>query len=183
MQVLRKISQNCLNIIKKWEGLYLDAYLNSVEIWSIGYGITEYSDGKKVKQGDEISIQQARKFLQYKVDKVTDEVNQLIRVSLTQNQFDALVSFCYNVGITTFKYSTLLEKLNQGDYQSAANEFPKWNKVMVNGVKTILPSLVERRDNEKNLFLSNNFTSNNELSYLAGLGLFDPMAVSLKPLH
>ncbi|NEP75170.1 MULTISPECIES: lysozyme [Okeania] len=181
MQALLTRSQNCLNLIKKWEGLSLDAYLNSVEIWSIGYGTTEYPDGKKVKQGDEISIEQARKFLQDKVDRVADEVNQLIRVSLTQNQFDALISFCYNVGIGTFKYSTLVEKLNQGDYQGAANELPKWNKVMVNGVKTILPSLVDRRDDEKNLFLSNNFISNNELSYLAGLGLFDPMAVLLKP--
>ena len=181
MQVLLTISQNCLNLIRKWEGLYLDAYLNSVGIWSIGYGTTEYPDGKKVKQGDDISIQQARKFLQYKVDRVADEVNQLIRVALTQNQFDALVSFCYNVGITEFKYSSLLEKLNQGDYQSAAHEFSRWNKVMVNEVKIILPDLVNRRDDEKNLFLSNNFISNNELSYLAGLGLFDPMAVFLKP--
>ena len=182
MQVLLKTSQNCLSLIKKWEGLYLDAYLNPVGIWTIGYGTTEYPDGKKVKQGDKINTEQAEYFLKYKVDILADEVNKLVRIELTQKQFDALVSFCYNVGVGTLKYSTLLEKLDQGDYQGAANEFPKWNKVIVNGVTTILPGLVDRRDDEKNLFLSNDFISKNELSFLAGLGLFDPMAVLLKPL-
>ncbi len=152
MEALLTISPNCLKLIKKWEGLYLDAYLNSVGIWTIGYGTTEYSDSKKVKQGDKVSIQQAKKFLQDKVDQVADEVNQLVKVALTQNQFDAVVSFCYNVGIGAFKDSILLKKLNQRDYQGAANEFLKWNEGMVNGVKKMLPYLVNRRDDEKHLF-------------------------------
>lgn len=172
MQVLLKESQNSLELIKKWEGFDFNAYLNPVGIWAIGYGTTEYPDGKIVKQGDKINIDQAEYFLKYKADILGDEVNKLVRVDLTQNQFDALVSFCYNVGIGTLKYSTLLEKLNQEDYQGAANEFPKWNKFMVNGVKTILPGLVDRRDDEKNLFLSHDLIGNNELLYLAGLGLF-----------
>ncbi len=164
MQTLLTISPNCLKLIKKWQGLYLDAYLDQVGIWTIGYGTTEYPDGKKVKQGDKISIQQAKHFLKDQVDQVADQVNQLVRIALTQNQFDALVSFCYNVGNGAFKDSILLKKLNQRDYQGAANELIKWNEGMVNGVKKILPALVDRRDDEKHLFLSNDFRGNNELS-------------------
>ncbi len=125
MEALLTISPNCLKLIKKWEGFYLDAYLNSLGIWTISYGTTKYPDGKKVKQGDKVSIQQAKKFLQDKVDRVADEVNQLVKVPLTQNQFDAVVSFCYNVGIGAFKDSIVLKKLNQRDYQGTENEFLK----------------------------------------------------------
>ncbi len=75
MKALLTISPNCLKLIKKWEGLYLDAYLNPVRIWTIGYSTTEYPDGKIVKQGDKVSIQQGKKFLQNKVDLVADEVS------------------------------------------------------------------------------------------------------------
>ncbi|NES05217.1 MAG: lysozyme [Okeania sp. SIO2F4] len=103
----------------------LSAPSNSLGIWTIGYGTTKYPDGKKVKQGDKVSIQQAKKFLQDKVDRVADEVKQLVKVPLTQNQFDAVVSFCYNVGIGAFKDSIVLKKLNQRDYQGTENEFLK----------------------------------------------------------
>ena len=78
-------------------------------------------------------------------------VNTLIPITrLTQNQFDALVSFSFNVGLGNLQASTLRQKLNRGDYEGAGNEFPKWRKA---GGK-VLPGLVRRRADEKNLFMS-----------------------------
>ncbi|GGA41601.1 glycoside hydrolase family protein [Okeania sp. KiyG1] len=147
-----EISQNCLNLIKKWEGLYLDAYLDPVGIPTIGYGTIRYPNGKKVQLGERITERNAEFYLKYQCDKVAEIVSRLVKVPLNQNQFDALVSFCYNVGTGAFERSTMLRKLNQGDYQGAANEFPRWVNGVVNGVKQPLPGLVSRRADEQKLF-------------------------------
>ncbi|MDJ0552877.1 MAG: glycoside hydrolase family protein [Microcoleaceae cyanobacterium MO_207.B10] len=159
-----EISQNCLNLIKKWEGLYLNAYLDPVGIPTIGYGTTRYPNGQKVRLGERISERDAEAYLRYECSRVAATISPVIKVPVNQNQFDALVSFSYNVGTGAFQGSTLLRKLNQRDYQGAANEFSRWVNGVVNGVKQPLPGLVSRRADEKRLFL----TSGGEKKPLGG---------------
>lgn len=81
-------------------------------------------------------------------------VNNLVKVPLAQNQFDALVMFVFNVGVGAFAESTLLRKLNAGDYDGAGQEFARWNKITKNGVKVISSGLVNRREKERTLFIA-----------------------------
>ncbi|NES08193.1 MAG: glycoside hydrolase family protein [Okeania sp. SIO2F4] len=148
-----QISQNCLDLIKKWEGLFLNAYLDPVGIPTIGYGTTRYPNGQTVRLGDRISERDAERYLGSECSRIAQAISQLIKVPVNQNQFDALVSFSYNVGTGAFQGSTLLRKLNQGDYQGAANEFRRWVNGVVGGVKVPLPGLVSRRADERRLFL------------------------------
>ena len=147
-----KISNNGINLIKQFEGLSLKPYLDAVNIPTIGYGSTYYRDGKKVTLNDKpISQDEANLLLEHIANKdFGDKINTLVKVELNQNQFDALVSFCYNLGIGNFKSSTLLKKINQADFKGASEEFIKWNKA---GGK-ILDGLTRRRQKEKELFLS-----------------------------
>ncbi|HEY9833159.1 MAG TPA: peptidoglycan-binding protein [Stenomitos sp.] len=148
-----KISPNCLTVIKKWEGFHLDAYSDPVGIPTIGYGTRRYPNGQKVRLGDKITEQEAEAFLKFECDKVAEEVSKLVSgVSLTQNQFDAIVSFSYNVGTGAFADSTLLKKLKANEFSAAANEFERWVKGTKNGVQTKLPGLVDRRKSERSLF-------------------------------
>lgn len=148
-----QISQNCLDLIKKWEKLVLNAYLDPVGIPTIGYGTIRYPNGQAVRLGDRISERNAEEYLSEECRKIALEISQLIKVPVNQNQFDALVSFSYNVGTGAFQGSTLLKKLNQGNYRGAANEFSRWVNAVVNGIKQKLPGLVSRRADEKKLFL------------------------------
>jgi len=149
------------NLIKKWEGLKLKAYKPTPnDVWTIGWGHT-----KGVYQGMEINREMAQHYFEEDVKWAVDAVNREVKVGLNQNQFDALVSFVFNIGETNFKKSTLLKKLNAGDYNGAANEFPKWkyqNKVVLRG-------LVRRRAEEMEVFLnpvdgqpSRNFLAEND---------------------
>lgn len=147
------ISQNSLELIKKWEGLYLDAYLDPVGIPTIGYGTIQYPNGKKVRLGDKITEQQAEAYLKEECEEKSEEVSKLMSgISLNQNQFDALVSFCYNLGTGALAESTLLKKLKANDFVGAALEFERWNKATVNGERVKLPGLTNRRKDERNLF-------------------------------
>ena len=138
-----KISENGLNLIKEFEGLSLKPYLDVVKIPTIGYGNTYYPDGKKVTLNDKpISEIEAIELLSYVAQKdFGDKILQLVKVPLNQNQFDALVSICYNIGMGNFSKSTLLKKINQGDFKGASLEFERWNKS--GGV--VLAGLVKRR--------------------------------------
>ncbi len=151
-EITMKISQNCIDLIKKWEGCKLSAYRCPAGVWTIGYGTTVYPDGRKVQIGDRITDQQAEGFLLYECQEKANAIAQLISVEINQNQFDALVSFAYNVGIGAFKNSTLRRKLNQKDYEGAASEFKRWNKATINGVKQVLKGLTDRRKDEELLF-------------------------------
>jgi len=144
-----KTSQAGVNLIKSFEGCKLTAYQDSAGVWTIGYGHTS-----GVKAGMKITEAQAEAYL--KGDLVTAEnaVNGKVTYRIKQNQFDALVSFTYNVGSGNFGSSTLLKKLNQGDITGAANEFDKWNKA---GGK-VLAGLVRRRAAEKAMFLNGTTT-------------------------
>src|SRR5919199_1809707 len=151
---MMQISKKGLDLIKKFEGLYLTAYLDPAKILTIGYGTIRYPNGKKVQWGDEITEQQAEAYLLDECIKFAQRVERLVRVPLNQNQFDALVSFCYNLGDGALAQSSLLRELNEKNYSGAAAQFPRWNKATVNGVLTVLPGLVTRRGEEKALFES-----------------------------
>lgn len=145
-----QISENGINLIKQFEGCRLTAYQDSVGVWTIGYGWTQPVDGKPVAKGMAITQQKADDLLKQGVVQYESGVSTLVKVQLNQDQFDALVDFAYNLGINALKGSTLLKKINAGDYIGAANEFHKWNKA---GGKE-LAGLTRRRGAEKSLFLS-----------------------------
>ena len=145
-----QISKNGIELIKRFEGLELKAYPDSVGVLTIGYGWTQPVDGKKIVRGMVIDQATADRLLKCGVVQYEQGVNQLVKVKITQGQFDALVSFAYNLGLRSLSTSTLLQKLNAGDKQGAANEFGKW--VNAGGVR--LNGLVRRRAAERELFLS-----------------------------
>ncbi|MHA4830483.1 Lysozyme RrrD [compost metagenome] len=145
-----KTSVNGINLIKQFEGCCLSAYQDYTGIWTIGYGWTQPVTGKTIHKGMVISQSQADELLKQGVMQYEKGVEQSVVVLFTQEQFDALVSFTYNLGINALKGSTLLRKLNSGDYEGAADEFLKWNKA---GGK-ILSGLTRRREAERMLFLS-----------------------------
>jgi lysozyme len=133
-----------IQLIKEWEGWRDKAYLCPAGKWTIGYGHT-----KTAKRGMVISKENGEKLLREDLQVYENAVNRLVTVPLNQNQFDALVSFTYNVGRGAFSQSTLLRYLNNGHYDAAANQFTKW----VNGGGKELPGLVARRETERTLFL------------------------------
>ncbi|AOR64849.1 lysozyme [Pectobacterium wasabiae] len=145
-----QISANGINLIKQFESCELTAYQDVVGVWTIGYGWTQSVDGKPIRRGMTIGAATADRLLKTGVVQYEQAVNQLVRVPVNQNQFDALVSFAYNLGIRSLSTSTLLKKLNAGDYAGAADEFPRWNKA---GGK-VLTGLTRRREAERALFLS-----------------------------
>lgn len=134
-----------IELIQRFEGLELTAYLCPAGVWTIGYGHTG-----DVKEGDRVTRAEATALLQKDLKRFERVVESSIDVSLTQEQFDALVSFTYNLGGGALRKSTLRRILNQGDYQGAAEEFLRWVKA---GGKT-LKGLVRRRAAERELFLS-----------------------------
>ncbi|VVT49241.1 Phage-related lysozyme (muraminidase) [Kosakonia radicincitans] len=145
-----EISNKGIALIKQFEGLRLDAYQDSVGVWTIGYGWTQPVDGKPITKGMVIKPETAERLLKTGLVSYESDVSKLIKVKLTQGQFDALVSFAYNLGMRSLSTSTLLRKLNAGDYRGAADEFPRWNKA---GGK-VLDGLTRRREAEKALFQS-----------------------------
>ena len=147
-----KISQNCLNLIKKWEGFRSEAYLDPVGIPTIGYGTIRYPDGRKVTLGETISEPVAEAFLLQDCEIFARGVTDALTSEINQNQFDALVSFTYNLGVGAFQTSTLCQKINAGKFSEAAGEFDKWVYATVNGVKKKLEGLVKRRRDERTLF-------------------------------
>jgi lysozyme len=144
------VSKNGLEMIKNFEGLSLKPYLDVVKIPTIGYGNTYYPDEKKVTLQDKpITEEKALELLEYVANKdFGSYILKVVKVPLNQNQFDALVSFAYNVGNGNFNSSTLLRFLNQGNYKEASNQLLKWNKSK--GV--VLNGLTRRRKSEKALF-------------------------------
>jgi lysozyme len=149
------ISSACIKIIKEFEGLELNAYLDPVGIPTIGWGTIRYPNGKKVSLGDQVSEAEAEAFLKYECDQVAEDVDAILAnpvVTVGQNQFDALVCFIYNVGVGAFLESTMLRMLRANDFPRAAAEFGRWVKGTVNGAKVTLPGLVTRRQKEQALF-------------------------------
>lgn len=142
-----KLSNIGLALIKSFEGVRLTAYkaVSAEQYYTIGYG--HY--GPDVKKDMKITQTQADAYLKADVARFEKAVNDYVKVPLNQNQFDALVSFTYNCGAGALQRSTLLELLNQGKYEEAADQFDLWNK----SGNTVLAGLVKRRAKEKELFL------------------------------
>jgi len=143
-------SEAGLALIKASEGLETEAYPDpgnheTGEPWTIGYGHT-----RGVRPGDTCSEEQAGVWLREDLGATESAVRHLVDVSLNQGQFDALVSFVFNVGRSAFSGSTLLRLLNAGDEAGAAEQFKRWNR----GADGPLPGLVARRAAERSLFLS-----------------------------
>lgn len=137
------LSQNGVDLIKGFEGLRLNAYQDSVGVWTIGYGHTA-----GVRPGDHITQAQAEAYLRQDTGWAQQAVRDNVKVPLTQGQFDALMSFTFNLGAGALKGSTLLRDLNAGNYAAAQGEFGKW--VHAGGQR--LEGLVRRRAAEAALF-------------------------------
>ncbi|MCM1957928.1 lysozyme [Acinetobacter modestus] len=144
----KSITKTSIDLISSFEGIRLNAYDDGVGVWTIGIGTTTYPDGVKVKKGDKCTLEQAKEYFAHDLKRFEASVNNLVKVPLSQNQFDALVSLVYNIGSGNFGSSTLLKKLNVKDYQGAADQFPRWNKAK----GKVLNGLVRRREAERALF-------------------------------
>ena len=144
-------SVKCLALINTFEGLELHPYLCSAGVATIGIGMTHYPDGKAVTMQDPLITElQANIMLAAVLISYANAVNRYVKVVLTQNQFDALVDFAYNLGNSALLGSTLLKKLNVNDYNGAAEQFLFWTHA--GGV--ISAGLERRRMAERTLFLT-----------------------------
>lgn len=138
------ISEKGINLIKSFEGCKLKAYLCPANVWTIGYGHTN-----GVYKGMTITQEQADKYFLDDIKPIEEYLNSL-NVELTQGQYDALVSFTYNLGLGKLKSSTLLKCVKAKQFKAAAEQFAKW--IYVNN--KVSKGLINRRDKEKDLFLS-----------------------------
>lgn len=146
------INKATIDLVKQFEGLVLKAYVDPAtggEPITIGYGTTIYNGIQKVKMGDKITEPQAEAFLQYDINKFAEKVRKLITKNLNDNQFGALVSFAYNVGLGNLTSSTLLRKVNiNPNDPSIAGEFGRWNKA----AGKVMAGLSRRRFAESSLY-------------------------------
>ena len=134
-----------LEFIKAKEGFRSHPYQDSVGVWTIGYGTT-----KGIHAGTgAVTEAQGEALMWGDINSFHNELVNLVKVPLKQNEYDALMSFIYNLGADNLAKSTLLKKLNAGDYEGAANEFPKW--VFAGG--KVLDGLVTRRTQEQQTFM------------------------------
>jgi lysozyme len=148
--------KNCFDFIKSKEGLKLKSYQDSAGIWTIGYGTIMYEDQTPVKKGDEITQERAEKLIEQEITAKSVKINAaLSSTSINQNQFDALVSFAYNVGTGGLLGSTLLKrvKTNPSD-PSIRDAFLMWNKARVDGKLVAVQGLTNRRKAEADLYFS-----------------------------
>ncbi len=158
-----KPSAACINLIKQFEGFYAAAYLDPVQIPTIGYGTIQYPNGSKVKLGDTCTPDQAEQYLQFEVEQKAKTVESLLKQTpINQGQFDALVSFAYNLGTGALKGSTLLKKVLQNPHDNTiyaydmqagkpvidSCEFLRW----VRAGGKVLNGLVKRRAAEADMY-------------------------------
>ena len=137
------ISQEGLGLIKKFEGCELNSYKCAAGVWTIGYGSTH-----GIEEGMSISKSRAEELLLEDISEFEDHVMNNVKVSLNQNQFDAMVSWTFNLGAGNLKSSTLLKVLNGNDYEDVPEQIKRWNKA---GGK-VLEGLIRRREAEALLF-------------------------------
>lgn len=134
------------SLIQKFTGLRLTAYQDPGGVWTIGYGHT----GPDVTEGRTITQPEADQLLINDLVRFNNGVNALVTIRINQNQFDALVSFSYQLGLGSLQQSTLIRLLNSGNYQAAADQFPRWDRA--GGKETA--GLLARRNAERELFLT-----------------------------
>ncbi|MBE5203421.1 lysozyme [Pectobacterium quasiaquaticum] len=140
------INEAGLSLIKSFEGLKLTKYRDTAGKWTIGYGHLILPN-ENFDNG--ITLQEADSLLQQDLKTAETGVQHYVNVDLNDNQFGALTSFTYNLGVNSLKTSTLLRLLNQGDYTGAADQFPRWDK----DGEQIVAGLLRRREAEQALFL------------------------------
>jgi len=144
-----KLNKAGADLIKSFEGLRLDAYLCSAGKPTVGFGSTFFEDGTPVKLGDKITKERADSLFEKISDSFAAKVKNCIQKDINENQFAALVSFAYNVGIGNLKSSTLLKKVNANPNDpTIMQEFKKWNRASGN----VLAGLTRRREAEANLY-------------------------------
>ena len=145
-----QISEEGLSLIKKFEGCPVDqdgncyAYQDVVGVWTIGFGRT-----KDVKEGDKMTKEEAIYLLQEEMMEYEGYINDLVEVPLEQNQFDALVSWVYNLGSGNLQSSTMLRVLNEGKYEEVPAQIRRWNKAG----GEVYEGLVKRRESEAVMFM------------------------------
>jgi len=146
-----KLNQAGIKLMHDFEGCKLTAYLCPANVATIGYGNTYYEDGKPVKLGDTITQERANELFNMIAEDFAKRVRTLLRVTLNENQFSALVSFAYNAGVANLNKSTLLRKVNANPLDPTIDaEFLKWNKA--NG--QVLAGLTRRRTAESKLYFT-----------------------------
>ncbi len=138
-----KVSQECIDLVKFFEGFEPKAYLCPANVWTIGYGRT-----KDVQEGDILTEPQAERDLFEELDEFAEQVLNTVKVDLEQNELDALTSWTYNLGVGNLRSSTLLKKLNSGDKNSVPSEMVRWNKA----AGKVLAGLTRRREAEAKLW-------------------------------
>jgi len=170
---LRAASDDAVELIKSFEGIpdgnpstvNIDAYLDPVGIWTIGWGHAIHYKGEWLRGAANRTIAramypggitkaQAEQLLRADLLDTSAAVSLRLKVTVTDAQFGALLSFAFNLGAGALGQSTLLRKLNAGDFSGAADQFLVWNKARVNGVLTELPGLTRRRRAERAMFLA-----------------------------
>lgn len=157
-----KTSQQMVDLIKTFEGFRAKAYRCPAGVWTIGYGTTKIN-GKSVPQGMVIGKPEAETYLKKDLEAFEKEVNTLPNIgTITQSQFDAMVSFCYNCGNGNFHRSTLRKTViaNPNNGKAIVKEFLKWKNARVNGALTELAGLVKRRATEGAWFIYGPYWSN-----------------------
>ena len=153
------INKEGLELIKESEQFRAKPYICPAGVPTIGWGTTKYPTGRKVTMSDKpITIGQANTYLAFDCMEIEKAVETLVKHPLNENQFSALVSFAYNVGINALRNSTLLKKININPFDSSIKaEFQRWNKARNPKTKKleVLGGLTKRREKEANLYFKN----------------------------
>ena len=151
----RRISRNGVKFIQKHEGFRTDVYLDQAGLPTEGTGHLLTAEEKvKYRVGDRVPDDVLEMWFDQDISRFESAVNRLVKVPLTQNEFDALTSFAFNVGVSAFQNSSVLRRLNGHNNAGAADAFLLWNKVTKNGKKVVSKGLTNRRKAEKELFQS-----------------------------
>lgn len=149
-----KTSQRGIDLLTEFEGFRSTAYRDVAGIWTIGYGTTRIY-GRPVRSTDVCSKDEARAFMANDLSRFERAVNEALPADGTQSHFDALVAFCYNVGVNGFQKSTIYRKLKLGTVLTVTEEnFTVWNKARIKGKLVVIPGLTRRRRAEYQLFIS-----------------------------
>jgi lysozyme len=144
-----KLNEKGTVLLHHFEGLKLKAYKCPADVWTIGFGNTFYEDGSKVKQGDAVTKERASELFDSVAFSFANQITGSIKAKLNENQFSSLVSFAYNVGVTNFKKSTLLKKINiDKNDPTIFAEFLRWDKA----AGKVLAGLKLRREAEAKLY-------------------------------
>lgn len=148
MKLNPRLSAQAIDLVKSFEGLRRHAARLPEGGWTIGYGHTA-----SARRGATVTSGEAEALLTYDLHRVASEIDALIFTPLNQNQFDALISFAFNIGALNFRRSVVLKRINEGKLLQAASALELWRKTMFEGEDLVLDALVRRRAAEKALFL------------------------------